>query len=127
MRLLVFGGRTFADSRMLASALDRIHAANEITFLIQGGQRRWCAESVRWIGADWLASEWARWREVPFVNEPARWARDGGRVAGPLRNSRMLEKWLPEKGLEFPGGSGTADMRRKLIAAGVEVLEAANV
>lgn len=61
------------------------------------------------------------------MNEPARWARDGGRVAGPLRNSRMLEKWLPEKGLEFPGGSGTADMRRKLIAAGVEVLEAANV
>jgi hypothetical protein len=33
--------------------------------------------------------------------------------AGPARNSRMLTVGSPTHGIAFPGGSGTANMRRQ--------------
>ena len=44
------------------------------------------------------------------------------RSAGPKRNQAMVDKDpAPVLGVEFPGGTGTADMRRRLERAGVTI------
>lgn len=122
MRVLVCGGRDFSDKKMLVHALDKFHVSIGISLLIQGGQRKWDKESRRWIGADWLASEWARWREIAFVTDPAKWTSEG-KSAGPIRNSRMLDNWRPEFVIAFPGGNGTADMISQATKEGLRVQE----
>lgn len=121
MKVLVCGGRDFSDSKRLAAALDALHSETEITLIIQGGQRD--GEKGFWIGADWLASEWARWREVPFVNEPAKW-KSQGRPAGPIRNKLMLDKWSPDVVVHFPGGTGTSGMVKLADGAGIRTIAA---
>jgi len=71
-------------------------------------------------GADTLALEWAIENGVFFIAQPADWKRHG-RAAGPIRNQAMLDTHHPDWALEFPGGRGTADMRRRCLRAGVEV------
>ena len=52
MRVLVSGGRVFADSRYLFFVLDDINAVQDIDRIIQGGQRKWVPERERYVGAD---------------------------------------------------------------------------
>lgn len=112
MRLLACGGRTFADRDFVFATLDRVHAKQPITLLIQGGQ----------TGADSLARQWAITRGVQFKTEFAEW-RKYKKGAGPIRNALMLSKWLPDGCIAFPGNDGTADMVGKARAAGVTVWE----
>lgn len=111
MRVLVCGGRQYADARRLRVELDRIHERYNVTLLINGAAP----------GADLLAEDWARWREIEYVGVPAKWLTHGPKTAGPIRNSYMLKTWKPELGVVFPGGTGTADMRKKLRAAGCPI------
>lgn len=109
MKVLVCGGRGFADRAAVFRALDGLHAKHGIRRIIHGAA----------TGADALASEWARERGVPQIGYPAAW--EQGRKAGPLRNQHMLDSQEPDCVIAFPGGSGTADMVRRAEAAGVRV------
>jgi len=114
MRILVCGGRDYADADRLAEVLDRVLAKHKITCLIHGGA----------TGADELAHHWAINRGLEIEVFHADWNRDG-HAAGPRRNARMLAEGKPDVAVAFPGGRGTADMVRRLIAGGVAVWEIA--
>ena len=114
MKVLVCGGRDYADRDHLNAELDRLHAERTFTLVIAGGAR----------GADTLAAEWAASRGVPCDVYMADW--EGlGRKAGPIRNGRMLAEGKPDLVVGFPGGRGTAHMCRIAREAGVEVIEIA--
>jgi hypothetical protein len=113
MRVVVCGGREFADRQFLFGTLDRLRDERGITLVIAGGAR----------GADTFAAEWAAARSIECRVYEADWAALG-RSAGPIRNQRMLDEGKPELVVAFPGGRGTADMIRRVRAAGVEVIEA---
>lgn len=124
MRLLVCGGRNFGnpmhvghtlaiEHRMrLFAALDWLHARKPISCVIHGMA----------VGADTLAGEWAAARGVLVDGYKAEWNTFGS-AGGPLRNSRMLRKGKPDAVLAFPGGPGTAHMKRIARAAGVPIVE----
>lgn len=123
-RVLVYGGRRFNDRKFVFDRLDAIHARSPIELLIHGACPNDLDEhgNVVAYSADMLAEEWAKSREIPYIGWPARW-RTGkrGKGEGPLRNQRMLDKTRPTMGCEFFGGTGTADMRRRLKRARLPV------
>lgn len=108
MRVLVCGGRDFADAAMVDRVLNRLHTTYGITVLIHGAAR----------GADSLAATWAQQHAVECRAFPANWFKYGP-AAGPIRNQQMLDEAKPGMFVAFPGGSGTADMTRRALAAGV--------
>lgn len=115
MRVLVCGGRDYADRRSLYQALDRFHAATPIEVMIAGGAQ----------GADHLACDWGAFRSVRREIYPADWDAHG-RAAGPIRNQRMIDEGKPDLVLAFPGGKGTADMVKRAKSAGIPVREVAS-
>lgn len=113
MRVLVCGGRDFADMALLNSTLDRLHAEQPISCIIEGGAS----------GADSLAGVWSA---INNLDRHARFEADWaihGKSAGPIRNAKMLKEGKPDLVVAFPGGSGTANMVEQVRAAGVKVLE----
>lgn len=109
MKVLVTGGRDYADQRRVFSVLDDINP----DFVIQGGAR----------GADMHARAWAKDKGKPCATFDAQWERLG-KMAGGLRNAWMLEFGQPDLVLAFPGGRGTENMKSQARDAGVEVREA---
>ncbi len=109
MKILVCGGRDYADRERVYDALDAAHRRNRITELIHGAAP----------GADILAGEWAEERKVACKPFPADW-RKHGKSAGPRRNQQMLE-YGPEGVIALPGGSGTRDMVMRAMLAKVPV------
>lgn len=141
MRVLVTGGRNYADCVLVWSTLQdlcEIAAMRGETFtVIEGG----CP-----TGADYLAREWSyrhgsrshRITAVELIDEPADWTdlshkdariktrRDGSKYdanAGPRRNQKMIDVHKPDCCVAFPGGSGTADCIRRANKAGIEVIK----
>lgn len=108
-RVLVCGGRDYADFARVKVVLDQIHARRPITLLINGDAR----------GADKLAQVWAKMAQVCRFDVPAEWDLYG-KAAGPQRNTRMFEA-KPDLVIAFPGGSGTRDMAGKAEAVGVRI------
>lgn len=108
MRLVVTGGRGYSDTRRAFAALDELHARRPISVLIEGEAR----------GLDSRARVWAVRRGVAVEPYPAAWELYG-KAAGGIRNQQMIDEGRPDYGLVFPGGFGTADMRRRLVAAGI--------
>lgn len=113
-RILVCGGRDFADSSTVWGELDALQrqARHECMVVIQGGA----------AGADAIAREWCQARYVRYHNYPAHWNLHG-RAAGPIRNQLMIDHGRPDLVLAFEGGRGTADMMRRAKAAGIPVQE----
>lgn len=118
MRVLVCGGRDFADRALMSRTLAPYRPKSALSasehIIIHGGAP----------GADTLAGEWVEvfgGRQRIF---PADW-KVHGKAAGPIRNQRMLDEGKPDLVIAFPGGRGTADMVRRAKAAGVQVLEIA--
>lgn len=112
MKILVCGGRKFADKKALWAYLDDVYAGAKVTLLIEGGAD----------GADKLAREWALSRGVAVVTYWANWEGDG-KAAGAIRNKRMLDLGKPDRCVAFPGGPGTADMVRQAQMTWVPVVE----
>lgn len=118
MRVLVTGGRYYADREKVWHELGELRHQNSNLVVIQGGA----------TGADKLAIEW--WIAHDDINviciteevTQEEWERYG-RMAGHIRNQRMLDKYAPNLVLAFHGGRGTADMVRRAKQAGVEVRE----
>lgn len=105
LRVLWFGGRDYWDRDAVAAALSMVPGP----FLgISGGAP----------GADRVGKEWCLARGWPCITMDAAWGALG-KSAGAMRNSWMLEYAQPQYAIEFPGGKGTADMRGKVIKAGI--------
>jgi hypothetical protein len=111
-RVLVCGGRDYADVDTLCRVLDASHKAHPIAVLIHGAAS----------GADDLASEWAASHGILISAHPANWQAHG-KLAGPIRNQRMLNEQKPDIVIAFPGGKGTADMCKRARKAGLVVLQ----
>jgi hypothetical protein len=99
MKVLVCGGRDYADRTAVILALDSLR---DVTLIVHGGAP----------GADSLAGEWAKISGVEVRVYPADWARHGN-AAGPIRNGHMLEVECPDLVVAFPGGRGTDDCVRQ--------------
>lgn len=133
VRVLVFGGRDYAEVRKWGSERSRrteqeaiadrqkarlwqiLDAAVErlgLTEIVEGGA----------TGADRQARYWAKERGIPWITEIAKWD-EHGNAAGPIRNAEMLEKYKPDIAIGFPGGAGTKDMASKVEAAGIRLIK----
>ena len=111
-KVLITGGREYSNRKYVFEYLDEFHKATPISLLIHGGA----------TGADYLAGEWAKSREIPFKVYPAEWKKYGKR-AGPIRNQQMLDEESPEFVIAFPGNSGTKDMINKAEKAKITVFK----
>ena len=112
MRVLVCGGRDFADETAVINYLFRVDDDRKITAIIHGGAS----------GADELAGKTAQLLSVPCTIFRASW-RKHGKAAGPIRNQKMIDEGKPDLVVAFPGGKGTADMVRRANAVGIDVQE----
>lgn len=98
MRVLVTGGRDYADEGAVFATLDEMDGVVGISVLITG--------ACHLGGADLHAENWAKERQIPYMGFPARW-KDHGKKAGMVRNQAMLEITKPDIVVAFPGGNGT--------------------
>jgi hypothetical protein len=112
MRVLVYGGREYTNEKFVFEALDVLHKKHKITGIIEGGAR----------GADTLGRLWGESRGIPVWEFRADWDKHG-KAAGILRNQDMLDQGKPDAAVGFPGGRGTADMRSRIVKAGVKLWE----
>lgn len=115
MKILVCGGREYANQQFLYDFLDGVrfdeHAAGRrVSVLIHGDAR----------GADKLAHGWAITHGIQPVRCPALWDIHGPK-AGAIRNRAMLEL-SPDLVIGFPGGKGTAHMVGLAKAAQVRII-----
>ena len=129
MKVLVCGGRDYADKAKVFQVLDYIDQnRGKIKLVIHGAAS----------GADSLGREWANERGVEDDAYPALWdwleapnavikrtkaGKSYNANAGPDRNAKMLAMGKPDAVVAFPGGSGTEDMVSKARLAGVRVWE----
>lgn len=109
MRVVVTGGRDYADAATVYATLDAVKP----TIIAQGEAH----------GADGLARAWAYERGVPCVGYRADWS--WGKRGGPQRNAKMLREFGPDLVVAFPGGNGTADCVRRALRLGIPVREVA--
>jgi hypothetical protein len=110
MRVLVCGGRYYADSAKVKEVLDDLYAKHtHELMIIEGGA----------TGADRLASNWADEQGLPHARVDALWRRNGN-SAGPERNWAMM-LLQPQLVVAFPGGKGTSHMLSIAGKYGVEI------
>lgn len=109
--IVVCGGRKYDDRGRLFYVLDWLQERYGISLLVHGGAK----------GADALANEWAKLRDVECIVHEAEWERHG-RSAGPIRNAEMLNH-EPKLVVAFPGGVGTANMISLAESKGIEVIK----
>lgn len=110
MKTIIAGGRSYvftpADVKFLDSLID------EISEVVSGAA----------AGADQHAETWARRNGIPVQQFVADWQRHG-RAAGPIRNKHMAQYAAGGMCILFPGGKGTANMRRAATTFGLKVIE----
>lgn len=112
MRVLVCGGRDYADRGRLFSVLDQANKKLGVETIIEGGAS----------GADRLARLWAQSAGIPVETFFADWE-TCGKAAGPIRNGKMLAEGKPGIVVAFPGGRGTTNMVQLAEMAGVRVVK----
>jgi len=112
-KILIYGGRDYADWEGAFKALDLLKSRIEqrgdrIAEVIEGGAK----------GADRLGREWAQAHGISVITFNADWNRFG-KSAGSIRNRQQFEEGQPNLCVEFPGGPGTRNMRSILTENGV--------
>jgi predicted Rossmann-fold nucleotide-binding protein len=112
MRVIVCGGRSYHDREAVFGALHYLAETYGWLTIIEGGAK----------GADRLAREWALLCYHGVVTVEAEWNTLGS-AAGSLRNEKMIVSGKPDGVVVFPGGLGTADMKRRAIQHGLPVWE----
>ena len=126
MRVLVCGGRHYADEKKLFETLSRINITERITCIINGGAP----------GADFLSTLWAIRNKTASKSIPAKWKDlevegaviktgrfgDYNCMAGFTRNQKMIDEEKIDLVVAFPGGMGTADMVNRAREANVHVV-----
>jgi hypothetical protein len=76
MKVIIAGSRNISDYMLVVNAVKS--SVYDITTVISG-----CA-----VGVDRLGELWARTNNIPIIEMPANWNRDG-KKAGPIRNKEM--------------------------------------
>ena len=123
MIVIICGGRDLTDGEFVFSSLDQIHSTINITRIIEGGQRTKNVKTGKVVGgADYWAFKWAEQNRIHCITVKANWNMYGA-AAGPIRNQEMINRYNPKRLIAFPGGKGTADMKRRAKKAGIEVIE----
>lgn len=107
-RVMVCGGRHYADREFVRSAIDR--HTSPVDELVCGG----CS------GADELCAAYALSRGMKVEVHRADWDRYG-RAAGPIRNRGMARSDI-DLCIAFPGRRGTRNAVDECIDAGVDVV-----
>ena len=123
-RLLVCGGREYADRDKVYNVLDEFSIRYSSNWVPNDN---WLPSDITTIsgaakGADRIAIDWATVNYARLEEYPANWA-DHGKSAGYIRNRQMLEEGKPDVVIAFPGGRGTAMMVKLAKDAGVPVYE----
>lgn len=127
MKVVVTGGRDYADQQRVDEILDTIHRETRIEMLGHGDAS----------GADSLADDWAKRRGVAVDPHPADWddidtppvlirVRNGkpyNVLAGFRRNIDMLDEIRPDLVVAFFGSRGTAHCRMEAFKRGIAVLD----
>lgn len=111
MKTIICGGRNYFFTEKDFAILDRLRATLSIEEVVSGGAN----------GADMGGEMWAARHSIPVSRHPADW-KGKGRVAGFLRNQDMAD--YAQACICFPGGTGTADMKRRAEKRGLIVVEA---
>ena len=130
MRVVIFGGRRFGNKRLFANTMVAFEREiGKITFVIEGNAD----------GADAMGKRWAQinrrgvltyapiWEDLHTMPVKIKTNKHGARynsLATLVRNQRMVDEGKLDYAIMFPGESGTADMARRLKAAGVKIFEA---
>ena len=128
MRVLIYGGRDFGIEKeenirawsflneLIISTFPRTPEDEYGNYLpaitVISGE----AKGADMIGTDFAVVNW-----TGYEGYPADW-NTHGKAAGYIRNQQMLDSGI-DLAIQFPGGKGTADMRRRLDKAGVKVIE----
>ena len=111
-KAIIAGGREYRFTEGDRAWLDSLN----LKLVITGGAR----------GADTEAENWATERGIPVRVFPADWDKYGKR-AGPTRNQQMAEYLLSlppsRRVILFPGGRGTANMKKQAEKLGLKVIE----
>jgi len=111
-RVIVCGGRDYNDADHVHNSLcelERIHGPFAV--VIHG-----CAD-----GVDIQAEIWAATYGIKSLGFRPEWYKYG-KAAGPIRNQRMIDEGRPDLVVAFPGGKGTASMKRLARDAGLRVI-----
>lgn len=126
MKILVCGGRSFADLSTSEKKKDKksiaqynfvmqeLHKITEEFSKFYKPDDNWLPSDITIIsggarGVDSVAIDFAVVNWCPFVEFKADWKKHG-KSAGPIRNQAMIDEGKPDLVVAFPGGAGTADM-----------------
>ncbi len=112
MVILVSGGREYTDWNTVNLVLTNIHRETPIEKIVHGGAR----------GADSLGGKWAKENDILEKVYKPDW-NTYGKAAGSIRNQQMLDEESIDLLVSFPGGKGTADMKKRAKYKGVEIKE----
>jgi hypothetical protein len=121
MRVLVCGGRNFADKWLLWRVLNDVFPWSEPDEQGNSLPRGTLIHGACPTGADALADEYAVVNWLALDEFPADW-RKHGKAAGPIRNQHMIDTGRPDVVVAFRGGRGTADLIRRAEQAGIRVI-----
>ena len=128
MRVLIYGGRDFGikkEQRLGAWAFLNELAITTFPRTPEDDYGNYLPDitviSGEARGADMIGTDFAVVNWTGYEGYPADWDTHG-KAAGAIRNQQMLDSGI-DLAIEFPGGRGTADMRRRLDKAGVRVIE----
>jgi hypothetical protein len=109
MRLVIFGGQGYANQKVFDLTMHILDKRERIDVVIHGAAP----------GADTMAENWGRANSREILRFP--FIRSEGKLGGFKRNQQMVDEGKPDRGLMFPGGNGTADMRQRLENVGINV------
>ena len=112
MIVLVTGGRDFGDVSHVLDAINHLNELEPIDLLVHGDA----------TGADTLADAVCKELGITRIKCPANWEKFG-RPAGAIRNKSMLDLFKIDLVLAFPGGKGTAHMKKNATELGIPVME----
>ena len=110
MKTIIAGGRDFVSDIRHWDFLDWAHRNYHISEVVSGGAK----------GADSYGEFWAGQYRIPWKRFPADW-KAHGKAAGFKRNEQMAE--YADACILFPGGRGTADMKRRAEKHGLKIIE----
>lgn len=110
MKLIIAGGRDYKPTDGDIVLLNQIKSILGVTEVVSGGAS----------GADQFGENWAKQNSIPITHFPADWSFHG-KKAGPLRNTQMAA--YADAVVLFPGGAGTADMRRQAKAFNLRIID----
>ena len=109
MKMVIAGGRDFIGCQKDLNSIVSTVQKYDITEIISGGAP----------GADYFGEGCADRMGILKTRFLADWIRNG-KTAGPIRNRQMAE--YTDYVFLFPGGSGTASMRREAQKAGKKIV-----